>query len=413
MLRLVSALGLLALLGLAWLTCPRERRAHVRWRGIGVAVGLLITLAALLLRTPFHRVFGFANGAVDTLLSFSDAGAAFVFGKLVTDREGFGFTFAFRVLPTLLFFSALMSVGYYCRVLPWLVERGGRVLSRLVGVSGAESLSTVADIFVGQTEAPLVIRPYLPRLTESELCACMVAGFATTAGGVLAAYVAMLSSSVPGIAGHLVASSVMAAPASLAISKLMLPETSIPETSGMKVTIPRAHSNLLEAISAGTSDGLKLAVNVAAMLIVFLAFTAALNAGFTWLGSLVGINLSLERLLGWAFSPLAFALGIAPAEAERVGTLLGQKTVFNEFVAYSTMSSNLAVDPNWLSPRARLITSYALCGFANFGSIGVQIGGYASLAPERRADVARLALRAMLGGLLATCSVAATVGIFE
>jgi CNT family concentrative nucleoside transporter len=306
-----------------------------------------------------------------------------------------------------------MSVLYYLRIVPVLIENLARFICRHLGTSGAESFSTVSDIFVGQTEAPLVIRPYLERLTLSELLACMTAGFATTAGGVLAAYVGMLSPHVPQIAGHLIACSVMCAPASLVIAKLMLPEIDVPETQGRAdISIPRTSVNLLDAVVSGTTDGVRVAVNVGAMLIAFIALTAMLNAGLGWLGDrLFGIDLSLEQLSGWIFSPLAFVMGVPADDVTKVGSLLGQKTVLNEFVAYSTMSQHLAEDPAWLSERGRLIASYALCGFANFGSIGIQIGGYSGLAPGRRADLSRLALRAMIGGLLATCMVACVAGI--
>jgi CNT family concentrative nucleoside transporter len=241
----------------------------------------------------------------------------------------------------------------------------------------------------------------------------MVAGFATTAGGVLAAYVAMLSGAVPGIAGHLIACSVMSAPASLVVAKLMLPETDVPKTgAGLRVEIPRTTANALDAVASGATDGLKLAVNVGAMLLVFLAFTSFANAALGWVGTHVfGRALSLELVLGWAFAPLAWLLGVPSGDVTKLGSLLGQKTVLNEFVAYSRLAQMLSADPHWLSERGRLIASYALCGFANFGSIGVQIGGYSSLAPERRGDLARLSLRAMLGGLLATNLVACVAGV--
>lgn len=380
---------------------------------MGLGVVLLFAIAGLVLRTPVRGLFAWGNTAVDRLLEFSRDGASFVFGRLATDQTAFGLVFAFQVLPTILFFSALMSLLYHYRILPAVVESMGRLLSRTLRVSGAESFSTVADVFVGQTEAPLVIRPYLPRLTLSELNACMVAGFATTAGGVLAAYVAMLGRSIPGIAGHLIACSVMSAPASLVVAKLILPESDVPETLGeAKVDLPRSTRNALDAIAAGTNDGVKLAVNVAAMLVVFLAFTALCNAGIGWFGrAVLGRPLSLEAILGWLFSPLAFLMGVPPNEVLKVGALLGQKTVLNEFVAYSHLSQMLAADPGWLSERGRLITAYALCGFANFGSIGIQIGGYSGLAPSRRADLSRLAFRAMLGGLLATNTVACVAGV--
>ncbi len=410
--RAVSAFGMLVMMALAFALCPSDRRKRVRLRTVGGGLLMLVAFALVVLRTPANRLFFWANDGVDRLLAFTRTGASFVFGRLASDPPSFGVIFAFQVLPTILFFSALMSLLYHLRVMPLVIQGMGRLLSRVLGTSGAESFSTVADIFVGQTEAPLVIRPYLANMTVSELNACMVAGFATTAGGVLAAYVAMLGSSVPGIAGHLIACSVMSAPASLVIAKLMLPET---ETAHLEreasVKLPSASENVLDAIAQGTSDGIRLAVNVGGMLIVFLALTAMLNAALGYTGGLFGVHLSLERILGWVFSPLAWVMGIPSADVTKVGQLLGQKTVLNEFVAYSHMAEMLAKDPHWLTERGRVITAYALCGFANFGSIGIQIGGYSGLAPERRGDISRLALRAMLGGLLATCLVACVAGV--
>jgi concentrative nucleoside transporter, CNT family len=410
--RLISCLGVAVLLALAFACCPADRRKHVNRRTILGGLGLLALFGVLLLDTPAVRGFGAASAGVERLLGFTGQGARFVFGPLAENTSAFGYVFAFQVLPTILFFSALMSVLYHVGVLPWIIERGGRLLARSLGVSGAESFSTVADVFVGQAEAPLSVRPYVSKMTLSELNACMIAGFATTAGGVLAAYVSMLSSSVPGIAGHLLASSVMSAPASLVIAKLMLPEVDQPQTTG-ELRADRTHDsvNLLDALVRGTLDGVRLAVNVAAMLIVFLAFTAMFDALLGLFGSLVGMQLDLTRLLSWLFAPLAFVLGLPGSDVGKVATLLGQKTVFNEFVAYSHLSQMLASDPNWLSPRGRIIASYALCGFANFGSIGIQIAGYSSLAPDRLADLSRLGLRAMLGGLLTTCLVACVAGI--
>jgi len=411
--RLISLLGVAVMMALAFALCPRGRRKAVSRRTVGWGLVLLFVFAVLVLRTPLNRGFAWANAAVEGLLGFSTKGAEFVFGSLVTDTKSFGFLFAFQVLPTILFFSSLMSVLYHLRVMPFVIRKTAHLLARFLGTSGAETFSTVADVFVGQTEAPLVIRPYIARLTESELMACMIAGFATTAGGVLAAYVAMLSSHVPGIAGHLIACSVMSAPASLVISKLMLPEVETPETlDHAPKELPSESVNLLDAIAAGATDGIKLAVNVGGMLIVFLAFTALVNAGLGWFGGhVLGRPLSLELVLGWVFAPLAWVMGVPSADVTKVGSLLGQKTVLNEFVAYSHMSQALKADSGWLSERGRLIASYALCGFANFGSIGIQIGGYSGLAPSRRHDLSRLAFRAMLGGLLTTCLVACVAGV--
>jgi CNT family concentrative nucleoside transporter len=361
-------------------------------------------------------VFTWGNDTVNALLSFSQEGARFLFGQLA-DTQRFGFVFAFQVLPSVVFFAALMSVLYHVRLMPLLIQGGGRFLMRWLGTSGPESFSTVADVFVGQTEAPLVIRPYVAGLTRSELMACMTAGFASTSGSVLAAYVMMLRDKVPGIGGHLIACSVMAAPASLLIAKLMLPELAVvpnasePAAGAELPELPRA-AGFLDALTLGTLDGLRLAVNVAAMLIAFLALSALVNACLGWVGEHVFQRpLSLEMLLGWCFAPLAFLLGVSHDDVLKVAGLLGEKTVLNEFVAYSSLNEALQRDPGWLSERSRVITSYALCGFANFSSIGIQIGGYTSLAPERRAEFASIAPRAMLAGLIATSLVACVAGL--
>jgi len=410
--RLTSALGMVVLIGCAFACCPRALRGAVRWKSAGYALLLLLGLALLALRTPVSQVFVWGNDTVNALLSYSTQGARFLFGSLA-DSEASGFVFAFQVLPSVVFFAALMSLLYHVRLMPLLIRGGGRFLMRWLGTSGPESFSTVADVFVGQTEAPLVIRPYVARLTRSELMACMTAGFASTSGSVLAAYVMMLRDKVPGIGGHLIACSVMAAPASLLIAKLMLPEIDAPSATGDDALpeLPRA-SGVLDALTLGTLDGLRLAVNVGAMLIAFIALSALVNGGLGWLGEHVFQRpLSLELLFGVCFAPLAFLLGVSTDDVLKVAGLLGQKTVLNEFVAYTSLSDALQRDPLWLSERSRVITSYALCGFANFSSIGIQIGGYTSLAPERRADFASLAPRAMLAGLLSTSLVACVAGL--
>lgn len=412
--RVHSAVGAIVLLAFAFACCPSGLRRNVRWLGTLSGLGLLVVFAALSLRPPLNSVFSWASEAVNALLSFSSRGAAFVFGPLVTDSR-IGFVFAFQVLPAVVFFAALMSAMYYVGAMQLVIRGAGRLLSRWLGTSGAESFSTAADIFVGQTEAPLVIKPYLMTLTRSELMACMTAGFATTAGSVLAAYVVMLRDLVPNIAGHLIACSVMCAPASLVIAKLMLPESETPATHGTEPALDSGPSKpgggLIEAITNGTGDGLRLAANVGAMLIVFLGLTALVDAVLGWVGTLLQTPLSLERVFSILFWPLSWLLGVSAEDVSKVATLLGQKTALNEFVAYTNMTTKLAEDSAWLTERSRVIASYALCGFANFGSIGIQVGGYASLAPERRADFAALAPRAMLAGLLTTCLVACVAGV--
>jgi CNT family concentrative nucleoside transporter len=412
--RFQSLLGICVMMGLAWMIAPRATRRDVRIGQVLRGMGLLFVIALVVLRSPARIVFTWANDAVERLLSFSVQGSQFLFGKL-TDIPNFGYVFAFQVLPTIVFFGALMSVLYHVRILPFVIERSGRALARFLGTTGPESFSTAADVFVGQTEAPLVVKPYIANMSEAELFACMVAGFATTAGGVLAAYVQMLGPHVPGIAGHLIACSVMCAPAALVVSKLAYPtprETVEHETSAdTQFHAPQASTNLVDAISSGALDGMRLAMNVGAMLVAFIALTAAVDYGFSSVGEWFGVKVTLSQVAGYLFSPLAWLIGVPAAEMSRVGALLGQKTVLNEFVAYAQLTAELAKDPAWLSSRSRLLAAYALCGFANFGSIGIQIGGYTALAPERRSVFAKLAFRAMVAGTLTTCLVAAVAGV--
>jgi concentrative nucleoside transporter, CNT family len=412
--RVRSAVGLLLLLLLAYALCPRARRRHVKVRTVVGGLIVLFAVGVLVLKTPARGLFVGASRAFDVLLACVDRGSEFVFGHLARG-EGALYVFAFRVLPTIVFFAALCSLLYYLRVLPFIVRVMGRALSRVLGTSGAESFSTVSDVFVGQTEAPLTIRPYLARLTLSELHACMVAGFATTAGGVLAFYVAILRDLVPDVAGHLLACSVMCAPASLVVAKLLLPETERPETgSDARVEIPSSGENALDALTIGTTDGLKLALNVGAMLVTFVAATALINGILAWAfpASADGSPpLDLARIFGKLFWPLAWATGAPLEDVSKVATLLGEKTTMTELIAYVHLSEGLKADPHWLTERGRVVASYALCGFANFASIGIQIGGYAALVPERRADLSRLALRAMFGGMLTTLVVACLAGV--
>ncbi len=405
--RAIGVFGIIAIMGIAYLFCPAALRKNVNWRTIGLGMLLLIGFAVLVLHTPVKYVFKYANDFVDKLLSFSSEGAKFVFNSLGVPTPPVGFVFATQILPTIIFFASFMAVLYHLRVMPFIIRNMARFISRFLGVSGAESFSTVSDIFVGQTEAPLVIRPYIATLTLSELNACMIAGFATTAGGVLIAYVGMLREYIPDIAGHLIACSVMCAPASIVIGKLMLPESHEPVTLGTtKIEIPRVDANVIDAAARGTTDGLHLAVNVAAMLISFVALTAMINFALGKVGT------SFEQIFGWLFWPLSWVMGVPAEDVAKVATLLGKKVVLTELIAYQDMSEMLKqTNGTWLTPRGQLIASYALCGFANFASIGIQIGGYSGLCPERRGDLSRLGLRAMIGGTLATCMVAAVAGI--
>ena len=410
--RLVSFCGLFVMMLAAWLLSSNRWRVRPRI----VVGGLLLqfAFALLILKTGPGIIFFAALGDVFTkLLDFVDAGASFVFGKNFTQ-----FYFAFKVLPTIIFFSSLMSVLYYLGLMQRLVKAAAWVMQKTLQTSGAESLSTAANIFVGQTEAPLVIRPYLEFMTRSELMAVMVGGFATIAGGVLAAYVGM------GInAGHLITASVISAPAALLIAKIMEPEVDTPKTLGkVEIDAPSPAANLIEAAAIGAADGARLAINVAAMLIAFLALIAMVDFVISGVGGLlhrqpVGWGTqwwSLSAFLGYAFAPVAWMMGIEAADCLKVGELLGIRLVANEFIAYERLG-NLAWQPPdsplHISKRSEVILTYALCGFANFGSIGIQIGGIGGMAPSRQSELARLGLRAMIGGLLACFMTACVAGV--
>jgi CNT family concentrative nucleoside transporter len=328
-----------------------------------------------------------------------------LFGDLV-DTERFGFIVAFKVLPTIIFFSSLMAVLYHLGVMQKIIHVIASLMCRTLRISGAEALAAAAEIFVGQTESPLVIKPYVKRFTRSELLALMTGGMATVAGGVLAAYVAMLSPHIENIAGHLLTASIMSAPAALLAAKILVPETSKPETLGqVPSSSDISHVNLIDAAAHGASEGTRLAINVGGMLLAFIALIALLNGALMWIGEVtslsevIGQPLRLELALGWVFAPVAWLMGIPWNEATLVGQLLGKKIVLNEFVAYFDLSQLGEA----LSSRSKIIASYALCGFANFGSIAIQLGGTGSLVPERRSDIAQLGLRALLGGSIATC----------
>jgi len=331
---------------------------------------------------------------------------------------------AFNVLPTIIFFSSLMTLLYHLGVMQFAVKGMAWVMQRTMRTSGAETLSAAGNIFLGQTEAPLLIKPFVERLTMSELMTVMTGGFATVAGGVMAAYVGMLAFYFPDVAGHLLAASVMSAPAAIVFSKLMMPEKEVPETQGtLSGPIERPDANAIDAAARGAGEGLYLALNVGAMLLAFIALIALINAAITWVAGWSGITsgltmiglldagqaLTLEIILGWLLAPLAWLMGVPWQDATIVGSLLGIKTVVNEFVAYIQFSGTLA-DTN-LSPRSIVITTYALCGFANFSSIAIQIGGIGGIAPSRRSDLARIGLRAMVAGSLAAFMTATIAGM--
>ena len=413
---LAGLAGIAVLLLLAWITSENRRR--VAWQTVVAGLALQLMLAVFVLWVPIGQlVFDRIGQAFVTLIGFTSAGSEFVFGPLV-DTEAFGFIFAFQVLPTIIFFASLMACLYHLGVMQKVVEAMAWAMTRLMRVSGSESLATAANVFVGQTEAPLVVRPFISGMTRSELFTLMTGGMATIAGGVLAAYVMLLGGGDPVeqafYAKHLISASIMAAPATLVVAKLMLPETGESETVGaVHVAVDRPHANLIEAAAGGAGEGLKLALNVGAMLLAFLALIAMINWPLGWLGSVTGLeewlgqSLDLALILGWIGAPLALLAGVPLDEAVAVGSLIGQKVVANEFVAYVALTEMQAN----LSERSVLIATYALCGFANFASIAIQIGGIGGIAPSRRPHIAQLGLKAVLGGTIVSLLNAAWAGI--
>ena len=429
--RLRSLIGLLALTGLAWLMSVN--RKGIPWRVVIWGISLQLIFAVFILKTPVGAgVFDFMNTIVVALLGFTVDGAEFIFGSLVYNNvpvgagdpgsgsfvatpgqvANTGAMFAFNVLPTIIFFSSLMTVLYHVGVMQVAVKGVAYVMQRTMKTSGAETLSAAGNIFVGQTEAPLLIKPFVDRMTNSELMAVMTGGFATVAGGVLAAYVGILLAYFPDIAGHLMAASVMSAPAALVIAKIMYPEDGAPETAGtLEVDIEKPDVNVIDAAARGASEGLYLALNVGAMLLAFIALVYMMNGMLGWAGGLVGLDtLSFEVILGWVLAPLAWLMGVPWADAPAVASLMGVKTVLNEFFAYFQLADILASDHD-LQPRSIIIVTYALSGFANVSSIAIQLGGIGGIAPSRRHDLSRLGLRAMIAGSIAAFMTATVAGM--
>mgnify|MGYP000931671027 CR=1 FL=1 len=414
--------GLVVLVCITWLFSNNKRA--VDWKLVITGIVLQIAFAALVILVPGGRdVFDALGRGFVKVLSFVNEGSGFIFGSLM-NVESYGFIFAFQVLPTIIFFSALMGVMYHLNVMQGIVRVMAWAITKVMRVSGAETTSVCASVFIGQTEAPLTVRPYIPKMTQSELLTMMIGGMAHIAGGVLAAYVGMLGGNDPVqqafYAKHLLAASIMAAPATLVVAKLLIPETGTPLTRGtVKMEVEKTSSNIIDAAAAGAGDGLKLALNIGAMLLAFIALIALINAPLTWLGDVTGLAAALGRptnlstIFGYLLAPIAWVIGTPWADATTVGSLIGQKVVINEFVAYSELSRIIGgqVPGVTLSDEGRLIATYALCGFANFSSIAIQIGGIGGLAPERRHDLAKFGLRAVLGGTIATFMTATIAGV--
>lgn len=421
--------GLAVLVGIAFLFSNNKRA--VSWKLVATGVALQIVFATIVLKVPFGRdVFNTLALGFVKLLDFVRVGSEFIFGTFM-DTTKFGFVFAVQVLPTIVFFASLTGVLYHLGVMQQIVRGMAWVITKVMNVSGAETTSVCASVFIGQTEAPLTIKPYIERMTQSELMTVMIGGMAHIAGSVMAAYVGLLGGDDPVqktfFAKHLLTASVMAAPATLMLAKILVPETQEPLTRGtIRLEVEKTTANVIDAAATGAGDGLRLALNVGAMLLAFIALIALLNAPIQWFGGHAWgdsgsinawlsanagrpVELSLQTIFGWVLSPLAWLIGVPWQDANLVGSFIGEKVVVNEFVAYVDMSKHL----DQLTQHSQLIATYALCGFANFSSIAIQIGGIGGLAPNRRADLARFGLRAVLGGSLATFMTATIAGVLE
>ena len=436
--------GVTLILGIAFLFSNNKRK--ISWKLVGVGLSIQLIFAVFIIHGETFRSWFFIlgwpkdmlnwfGGMVVKILSFITEGSLFVFGSLAVSpgNEGsLGFFFAFQVLPTIIFFAALTAVLYYTGVLQLVVKGMAVVMAKLLGTSGAESLSNTANIFIGQTEAPILIRPYIASMTRSELLTIMIGGMATVAGGVMASYIQMLGHAMSvakglpvseaqlGFAVHLITASLMAAPASIVIAKMLHPETKVPVTLGkVKMEVEKNASNVIEAAANGASDGLKLALNVGGMLIVFIAFIFLFNYLFQSFGTIIGINgwliskfgqpLSLQLILGLPLKYLAIGIGVPAQDAFDFGRLFGTKIVLNEFVAYLDLVE--IIKTNAMTPKGITMATFALCGFANFSSIAIQLGGIAPLAPDRKKDIAALGLKSVLGGALVTLLTATLAGV--
>ena len=401
--RLTAFIGIFTLLGIAFLLS--DNRRAINFKTVLSGIGLQFFLAFFILGTPFGEpIFRSLDNAITTLVSFSDSGSTFLFKSYISGSVHPSLeNFAFRTLPTIIFFSSIISVLYHFGIIQRIVKVFARIFQKTMFISGAESLSVSANIFLGQTEAPLMVRPFVDKMTKSELMAVMTGGFATAAGGILAIYVSWLSD-IPGIAGHLLTASVMSAPAALVIAKIIYPEVEKSDTMGdLNVDIEQTTTNAMEALGNGATAGLRLAANIAAMLIAFLSFVAMINY------LLLFFDTSMEAILGFIFKPLAWTMGVPWSEAGILGMLMGKKIVLTELIAYGDLQKVLT--EGQISERTAIIASYALCGFANFGSIGIQLGGIGSMAPDRSKDLAKLVTKAMFGGALASWLTATIAGM--
>ncbi len=406
--RLIGLVGIAVIFGVAYLVS--SNRKAIQWRIVVWGVILQLTFGILVLKVGVGRqVLSAVAAGVTTLIGFADRGSEFIFGWLVQDPNQF--VFAFKVLPIVIFISSFFTCLYYLGIMQIIVLAMAKLMKRFLGVSGAESLAAAANVFMGQTEAPIIIAPYIPEMTYSELMALMTGGMATVSGAILGGYIGL------GIrAEYLITASVMAAPASLMMAKMLIPETGQPKTAGeVRLEVKRTDANLIEAAARGASQGMTLALNIAAMLVAFISIIYLFNGILSWVGGLAGWEalfgepLTLQLILGYVLAPLAVIMGVPWQDATQVGQLIGLKIVLNEFVAYA----ELAAMDGALGTKSELIATFALCGFANFSSVGIQIGGIGGLAPTRKTDLAKLGLRAVLGGSLASFMTATLAGMLS
>ncbi|WP_317193436.1 NupC/NupG family nucleoside CNT transporter [Aureibaculum flavum] len=421
-----GVLGMIALLLIAYFFSSNKK--GIKWKTVGIGLLFQLIIAIGVLKIPFiQKGFEFVGGIFVSILDFTRAGSKFLFEGLVVDMDTFGFIFAFQVLPTIIFFSALTSVLFYLGVIQKVVKLMAMLLTKLLDISGAESLSVAGNIFLGQTEAPLLIKAYLEKMNKSEMLLVMIGGMATVAGAVLAAYIGFLGGDDPVLrlmyAKHLLAASVMAAPGAIVVSKILYPQTESVNTD-VNVSSEKIGSNILDAIANGTTEGLKLAVNVGAMLLVFVAFIAMINGLFGWLGEITSLNswmaintpypkFSLEAVLGTIFAPLMWLIGVAKEDMMLMGQLLGIKLAASEFVGYIQLADlkNIANATHLNYQKSIIMATYMLCGFANFASIGIQIGGIGSLAPGQRKTLSEFGMKALIGGSIASLISATIAGM--
>jgi CNT family concentrative nucleoside transporter len=432
---LFGLFGLSSLLALTWLFSNNKRA--VDWKLVGTGVLLQIVFAAFVLKTQIgSAIFEGMGNLFVTLINFTNEGSKMILGGFA-DQDKYGFVFIFHALPTVIFFAAFMAVLYHIGVMQWIVKMMAMAITKVMRVSGAETTSVCASVFIGQTEAPLTVRPYINKMTDSELLTMMIGGMAHIAGGVMAVYIGMLAGTNTELqqmfAKHFLAASIMAAPATLLIAKILIPETGTPLTRGtISIHVEKNSTNIIDAAAGGASDGMKLAINIAAMLLAFVALIAMVNAFIGWVGDwhaggyqslnmmlnqglaagATPVKLNLGLILGYVLAPIAWVIGIEWKDAVIAGGLIGQKIVLNEFIAYLQLAQTpIGNAVGAISENSRLILTYALCGFANFASIAIQIGGIGSLAPERRSDLARFGMRAVLGGTIATLMTATIAGV--